>query len=294
MKINDLKLITEHPLNQSQKIASIMRYFGFGLRNKFSSEAFAFPFVNNVKLWVSSSSTSAMLQYYNGLNDWEEMSFLLHFLREDGLFVDVGANIGVYSVLAAGVTKTNTIAIEPGSAALKAFQKNIDLNGLEKRIELATVAVGKEQGTVSFTQSLDAINRVERKEDSLLKLMEVPMSTLDVLLHGKEPSLLKIDVEGFELNVLQGGRETLKKKSLKAILIETNGLAEKYGLKEEEVHQIIREEGFERYTYDPFLRKLSLIDKNMRLDNSLYIRDVETVAKLLKQAPRFQVRGQEV
>ena len=50
---------------------------------------------------------------YVGLREFEDMAFLLHLLRPDDLFVDVGANIGSFTVLASGAVGARSLAIEP-------------------------------------------------------------------------------------------------------------------------------------------------------------------------------------
>jgi hypothetical protein len=50
---------------------------------------------------------------YAGLHEFSEMGFLLHLLRQNDLFVDVGANLGSYTVLASAVCQARNIAFEP-------------------------------------------------------------------------------------------------------------------------------------------------------------------------------------
>ena len=289
MKIKDIKTIYNHPLNSKRKPGSILRYFRLGLYMKLNKGMFVHNYVGDTKLLVGKKSESTMLQYFNGLNDFEEMGFLLHFLRKEDLFVDVGANTGVYSVLASGVKRAESIAIEPSAETLELLNQHIELNKLENKIKIFDCAVGASKGILKFTKNLDSINRVVREEDTEVDTMELRVEALDDLLADKNPALLKIDVEGFELNVLRGATQTLKNQALKAIIIETNGLSEKYNLDEEEVHKIIAGHGFKPCRYFPFERKLEIINSNERLSNTIYVRDMTNVGHKLSDAPTMVV-----
>jgi Met-10+ like-protein len=79
---------------------------------------------------------------YCGLHEFAEMAFTLHLLRPGDLFADIGANVGSYTVLAAGVCGARVVAVEPGPAAGAALAKNIALNRLGDRVSVAAVALG--------------------------------------------------------------------------------------------------------------------------------------------------------
>ena len=96
MRVEDIKRTYSHPLNRKRKLLSVLKYFRLGLYLRMNkSKMFVHPYIHNTKLLVGKKSTSAMLQYLNGLNDFEEMALILHFLSRDDIFVDVGANVPV-------------------------------------------------------------------------------------------------------------------------------------------------------------------------------------------------------
>lgn len=294
MRIKDLRLIFEHPLNTYWGMGGVYRYLRLGLKQRLGHGEFEFPFVGGSRLRASCKSRSAQLQYYNWLSDFEEMSFTLHFLRSNDLFLDAGANVGVYTVMAAAVAKCRVVAFEPAEESLKWLRKNVELNHLEQLVELHKSALGAEHGVVRFTQSLDTVNRVQRATDQHAVVDEVPLQRLDDVLGQRCPALLKIDVEGFELPVLQGAMRTLADSRLKAILIETNGLAAQYGIDEARIHEIIQSFGFERYNYDAFTRLLVKCAPEKRPHNSLYLRDAQLVQQKLKEAEPFVAAGRKV
>ncbi|MFT3738806.1 MAG: FkbM family methyltransferase [Breznakibacter sp.] len=233
-----------------------------------------------------------MLQYFNGLNDFEEMGLLLHFLGKDDMFVDVGANVGVYSILASGVAGARSIAIEPSDETAKILKRNIAINNLDGAVTHVQCVVGDHRGNISFTKGLEATNRVTREEDETRNSELLEEDTLDNLLKSSTPSLIKIDVEGYELNVLKGARNTLQKPGLKILLIETNGLATKYRLNESDIFAILSEHGFSPCRYSPFSRELLPYNKEEgKQNNTIFVRDLAYVRSKVKEAEALYVNG---
>lgn len=289
MKINDIKTTYNHPLNKKRKIRSIFKYFLLGVRMRiYKNKMFVYSYIQNTKLLVGRKSTSSMLQYFNALNDFEEMSLLLHFLRDDDVFVDVGANIGVYSILASGVCDAKSIAFEPSRDAIEMLTSNIKINNLENKIKVINYAVGKEKGIVKFSKGLDAVNRVIRDEDKNIDYLEIKQDTLDNLLKDDFPSLMKIDVEGYELNVIKGANAILKNEKLKIILIETNGLSKKYQINESEIFSELKKYNFEAYQYLPLDRTLQKIEQ-FKNNNTIFIRDIEYVINRIEKSKEIKI-----
>lgn len=106
------------------------------------------------------------------------------------------------------------------------------------------------------------------------------------------PNLVKIDVEGWEFKVLEGGFECLSKESLKAIILEINGKAEELGYEDSLLFDKLSRFGFHSYTYDPFTRSLTHVNgKNVSGGNTIFIRDLQFVEDRIKAAERRRVLG---
>ncbi len=290
MKIKTIKTILSAELSSKHKIKTLTRFFKWGLINKFYKKSFNYNYIGNTKLKVKKGFSSAELQYYCGLFDFAEMGFLLHFLRKEDTFVDVGANVGVYSLLASGHIGAKTIAYEPVPSTFDYLNENIKLNNIQDHTELNNIGVADKTGTLKFTSNFDAVNHVINIENSNESYIEVPVSTLDNTLEIYDPTLIKIDVEGYETMVIKGALNTLKKQSLKAIIIELNGLSDVFGFDEQKIHEKILDEGFVPYTYNPFERKLTEID-GIGTDNTIYLRDIEFVKERILLAPIVNVFG---
>ena len=92
--------------------------------------------------------------------DFEEMSFLLHLLKSDDVFYDIGSNVGAYTILASGVIGCQTIAIEPVKGTYDQLIKNIDLNQIGKEVVTYNIALGKDEGTAYISKNKGALNRI--------------------------------------------------------------------------------------------------------------------------------------
>jgi FkbM family methyltransferase len=196
------------------------------------------------------SVVAAFVLYYR-VPDYEEMLFIRAYLKSGDLFVDVGANIGVYSLWAAEVEGVDVVAFEPSSTTHPRMLENIHMNSLESRITVLRKAVGSQAGTVAFTTDLDATNSVvaEAAGHSAEHVELVEQTTLDrEMAVAARPAIIKIDVEGGELDVLRGARSTILRHR-PALLIEVNDPA---GLS-----AVLGDLGYETWSYDAVSNSLS-------------------------------------
>jgi FkbM family methyltransferase len=286
---NTLCFISQHPLAKRNRAAAFSRLLKWQINARLNPHPVVYPFVGDTKLLAWKGLTGVTGNIYAGLHEFEDMAFLLHFLREEDFFADIGANVGSYTVLAAGVCKSRAIAAEPLSDTFKILKDNVLLNHLEEKVILKNVGVGEKSGKLFFTKSLDTMNHVAAEGDT--DTLEVPVRTLDEIL-PETPALIKIDVEGFEMAVLQGAGKTLENPSLKSLIIEINKSSERYGHSSDEVHQLLVEQSFRPFEYEPFSRKLSPL-AGPNEGNTIYLRDIDFVIKRLETAVKISVLGQE-
>lgn len=146
------------------------------------------------------------------------------------IFLDVGANIGIYSIYASKIKETKTFSIEPESRNYNELVHNIIANSLEKKIFPLCFSLYKKNTynkLLTFdskhmdTGSSSFIN--ERPESAKFNERLVLSFTLDYLVENKIipiPTHIKIDTDGSDFDVLSGMKKTLKDKRLKTITIE--------------------------------------------------------------------------
>ncbi|CAN5350823.1 FkbM family methyltransferase [soil metagenome] len=285
-----MKYIGDHPLASRHKLKAYYSFFSWQLSQIFPHEV-VYNFVDNTKLVLKKGLTGATGNVYTGLHEFNDMGFVLHVLRPEDTFADIGANMGVYSILASGNAGAETYAFEPVPLTFKWLQKNIKINNLSDKVQAFNIGLGSLQSRMFFTSDLDTVNHVLAEHENLTigDKIDVEINKFDEVIGPlKIPLAIKIDVEGFETEVINGMSDTLKSKSLKALIIELNGLGERYGFNEFEVHSKLLNHGFSPYLYDPFTRQLTQ-QSSFGLLNTIYVRDIEFVQSRLNTAPHFKV-----
>ncbi|MGH7907430.1 MAG: FkbM family methyltransferase, partial [Candidatus Binataceae bacterium] len=286
-----LIFITRHPLNRKRKAAALGGYIRWQIGSRLLPGAVAVPFVDSTRLLVTPGMTGATGNVYCGLHEFEEMAFVLHALRPGDFFADISANIGSYTVLASGAAGANSFAFEPSPLTFARLSDNIRLNKLEPRVIARNMAVGSGPGLLKFTTELDCVNHVLAHGESSNGAIEVLATALDEILRGQPLTLMKIDVEGYETQVIDGAVAALQSSSLLAVVIETNGSGSRYGYDESELHSRILAWNFRPVRYEPLRRELIPVGAKNCGGNTLYVRDLERLRERVREAPRHRVHG---
>ena len=316
-----LRFILNHPLNRQHKLRALRRFLRWQVGSRLAPGPVIIPFVEGTRLIARPGLMGATGIYYTGLYEFEEMAFTLHALRPGDRFVDVGAHIGAFSILAAGAVGARALAIEPVPASFAHLQDNIHLNGLSGMVHALNVGIAAQAGRLTFTTGKGAANGVVPAHSSathFASTVEVDVLPLDALTADFPPTLLKIDVEGYEHEVIAGAARTLADPGLLAILIELRGHGARYGFDEDTIHQCLLDSGFQPYTYSPLslhgrgvggegnnsppykgeleggghLSPLPGINRDT--GTTLYLRRLDLLQDRLATAPRFSVLGQQV
>ncbi|HBG73896.1 MAG: hypothetical protein A2X25_03225 [Chloroflexi bacterium GWB2_49_20] len=289
MKLSkNLRHILNHPLNKTRKFQSIIRFMKWQIGSRLVPGEVICPWINNTKLIIRHGETGLTQNLYCGLSDFSEMGYLLHILRDSDLFVDIGANAGAYTILASGAIGCRSISFEPVPSVNHRLMMNVLINDITDKVNCMNYAIGAEEGEISITSNLDTMNHIS--SDTNKNCIPVKIFPLDRLMKDELPNFLKIDVEGFEMNVLRGGVETLRKESLHSIIVETNGNGERYGFSDDNIHNLLTVFGFKPFNYDPFNRILTELDWERRKPgNSLFIRNSNSLIARLKESPPFSV-----
>jgi FkbM family methyltransferase len=144
-----------------------------------------------------------------------ERKFVRSILKEGDVFIDIGANIGLFSVLAA--TKVGhsgkVLAFEPTPKTFSRLQENIRLNNLQNTIKAYEIAIGQTSTNLSMqisSSQFDAWNTlgtpsVDSAFEKITVIVEPFSYTLNQLSSAEKDrlKLVKIDVEGYEKTVFQ-------------------------------------------------------------------------------------------
>lgn len=293
--LNSYRFIASHPLTRDRKADALARWLRWQVGSRILGSPVAVPYVNNTRLLVKPGMTGATGNVYCGLHEFEDMAFVLHFLRPGDLFVDIGANIGSYSILASAAG-AQVIAFEPVPSTFESLLDNIHLNRLESRIDARNEAVGRNDGELEMIADQDTTNQALRAGNQYRgKTVRVPVVRLDETLENMAPKLIKIDVEGFETEVLAGAQKTLANTSLRAVIMELNGSGSRYGFDDDTLHQHMLTLGFRPCRYDPANRRvIDLEGARSTSGNTLYLRNPGLAQTSMEQSPSYRVVGTEV
>jgi len=143
-----------------------------------------------------------------GYYEHEERELLPRLLRDDSIFVDIGANSGFYSLFAARFITGTTgriLSFEPNPVMFDRFRLNIAFNGLEQRIEASPIGLADREGEFDLSYDPRQLGGASMAVDGGPLHVKVPCRPLLDVLDEKgvsAVSVLKIDVEGFEADIL--------------------------------------------------------------------------------------------
>lgn len=196
------------------------------------------------------SNVALTLWVNSGVIDPAE-EFVCSFLKEGDTFIDVGANIGC--VTAAGalmVGESGTVfSVEPHPQTYKYLETTVAINHC-KNVKTFNIALGAETGVVNFSDERrkDDSNCVSTTAESGIR---VPCSTLSNLVEEHAVSriaLLKIDVEGFEMQVLRGADAILDRVDCIYIEVLEHTLR-KFEASTSDVLALLKSRGFKCYYF---------------------------------------------
>ena len=204
----------------------------------------------------------------------------------DFIFWDIGANIGLYSIYnSLKHKKSQTISFEPSTSNLRVLSRNISINNLFDRIKIFTAPLTKEENKFlimkegefqeggalnSFGENFD----FEGKKFSSKMNYQIYGTNINYLIDNKIldiPDYIKIDVDGIEHLILEGGNKYLSNKKIKSLSIEIN---ENFTEQHEKVIEIMKKNDFKilhkKHSEDLF--KNDPYNKFIRIFNYIFIR----------------------
>lgn len=154
-----------------------------------------------------------------GLYDYNNMTLVKLLLSHvhPAVFFDVGANVGAYTLVASEVSSAQVVSFEPHPRPFSCLEKNVRMNN-RTNVLLFPAAISDARGVVTFTNAPEiSINKIA--DSGSPGTIPVNARTLDDIcaeLH-LVPTVVKIDVEGHELKVLNGFRNSLPKVNVLVI-----------------------------------------------------------------------------
>lgn len=209
-----LKFVWEHPANDGARMRALLRAIRFQTSARLLGRRTLAQLGDRSHVWADLHRTGASKVVYANPPDHPEMLVWQQTLRPGNLFVDVGANIGSYAIWAADLG-AEVIALEPAEDTFSLLTENITLNGYP--IRAIQAAAGPACGTTRFTRGRDTVNKMDPDGST-----ESAMVTIDSVIESRVVAGMKVDVEGFEIEVLRGCEQALSAHRIGLIQLEWN------------------------------------------------------------------------
>jgi FkbM family methyltransferase len=212
------------PANHTERGSRLVTLFRFEIRARVFRAPTLVPYATRSVIWARRDGFSSRRAALSRFPDLPEMRVWQRALHPGDLFVDVGANVGLYTVLAAE-TGARVIAVEPQREAIAQLEQNLAANGYAAEIRELALADRVGCATVSGPDpNMQAL--VLTGADPVVGGQRVQLSTLDALVGNHTVAGVKVDVEGAERLVLEGAGRALADRRLRLIQLEWNNRSE--------------------------------------------------------------------
>ena len=192
---------------------------------------------------------------------------LLNLIRDDTLFIDVGAHYGYYTLLVGTkYPKCKIISFEPVLENCEILRRNVKLNQLEN-VEVHNTALSNKNETRRFniTEASECSGFHEHPFAKVYKVVKLEAVTLDSLIKEvpKVPVIIKVDTEGHEIRVLEGMDEILRNAADMKLIVEFNPKClRSAGYEPSDLLKKILQFGFEIYFVDDDKRVVYKLAEN--------------------------------
>ena len=254
-----IRYVWEHPSNAGHRPRALLRLLRYQARARLLRRRAIARLGERSRIWVDLHRTSASKAIYANPPDVPEMLVWRQALHDGGLFVDVGANVGTYTIWAADCG-AEVVALEPAADTFGLLLENVALNGYQ--VMAIQAAAGDRCGTARFTTGGDSGNRLDPAGP-----VETRLVTVDSVIGGRYVAGMKVDVEGFEIDVLRGCTRALSERRIGLIQLEWNAMSQQsLGADRRPVAELLARHGYQLFRPDPRGRLVSVADPGFGTD----------------------------
>jgi FkbM family methyltransferase len=223
-----------------------------------------------------------------------ERAFLNHFLRPGDTFIDVGANIGLFTLIAATRVGRagSVVAFEPTTTTHARLMDNVELNEFSN-VNCMNLALSDHSGYVDLIQSTDGFDAWNSLAEPIAgkTFHKEPVEVIEWDRYAEEHDLIgrttmmKIDVEGWESRVLAGGKEVFNRTDAPLLQVEfADETAKAAGSSCRDLYQCLENFGYRMFVYN--LAKRNLLPEPVRekypYSNLIATKDPESVNARLR------------
>jgi FkbM family methyltransferase len=277
-----VRTLYDHPFNRRRPVFALYRVARWQWHKRWSGGSRAYRYWGTRDIVCHTDSRESMWLVYNYYMDWDEFHFIRRYVRQDSVVLDVGANIGIYTMWLSQFVRDRgqVIAFEPDPQSYARCAENIRRNNLEA-VRLECAALSNCCGKMRFSIGGDTENRLIPEDVIAGSSVSVEATTLDEYCRQHDLAcidFLKIDVEGSEFMVLQGAANILRSSGVAVIQLELNQSLTKYGVSRPDVVQLLESHGYGLYTYKCARNRLEAVRDGAKIPQNVYaISDVDFV-----------------
>lgn len=207
------------------------RYRVYRLLSRLAADRYGIYRVEGGLIYLNLYESAAMVQRAMGAYEPAKHALIRRHLRPGMTFIDVGANKGDFTLLAARLTENSgtVISIEPEPENHSILQRSLELNDYSN-VRVLQVALSDRDGTADLRIGSTSGSHTLSPEFNGLRTVTVPTRTLDRVVAEQRlgaVDMIKIDVQGLELAVLRGAAETLRANPRMILLLDLPKQSEK-------------------------------------------------------------------
>ena len=207
------------------------------------------------KLFTRDNEFNSLWYRLYGCYEKQSVTRLAKELRSGGTFLDLGANLGLFSIDLATNSKVSVIAFEPNQVTATLLRKSVTLNNLENSIHIKEVAVADQNGRLEFKDNSEnagdsaLLQEGNKKKAGSIYTVDVIALDDDVEIQSKLAKMppikaIKIDIQGAEVKALKGMQNTIK-TNRPALLIEVSeGSLHEFSTTKQELLSLLDDYGY--------------------------------------------------
>lgn len=202
-------------------------------------------YFGNLKIHINPASFFEWQVFFKGYYGKNIINAIKKYFPRDGVFVDVGANIGIYSLIAAKIAK-KVVAIEPIPSVVDRLRENSKLNSFTNIDIIEGVASDKEGERALYLNDRNPIKSSSvLSHDSSNKSIMVKSYVLDLLLKGRKVDFIKIDTDGHDRSVIMGAKKIIEEQR-PIVIFEDAGDSRQSEISIETINGFFRNLGYDK------------------------------------------------
>ncbi len=280
-----LKNLLAAPYNKQYPLFALRRFAYWKFIRLMKRKNVLYKLWEDRYLYLDYNSLQCMWIMYNYIVDWEEFNLIGKLVKQGDTVADIGTNMGFYSIWMSKFTNRPGCihSFEPDANNYERLKKNIAVNKLDEVIKANKKGVGSSKKEVIFTTGLDGENHIatEKGNNNTVTIQLITLDDYCSLNKIAHIVYCKIDVEGFEADVLKGSANMLRQKNIDVIQLEINRALQNSGYTAEALVSLIEAYGYSLCAYNVEKNQFEATQYLIQRENYFAVADVANINKKL-------------